>query len=35
MEVQRRQWQVVDATLRAVWFERSSAEHWQPLLDER
>lgn len=35
LEFQRRQWQVVDATLRAVWFERSSAEHWQPLLDER
>ena len=35
LEVQRRQWQVVDATLRAVWFERSSGAHRQPLMQAR
>ena len=30
LELQRRQWQVVDATLRAVWHERSWTATWQP-----
>ncbi len=34
LEVQRRQWQVVDATLRAVWFERCPVAHGQPLMQE-
>ena len=29
LELQRRQWQVVDATLRAVWHERSWTATWQ------
>jgi DNA-binding PadR family transcriptional regulator len=34
LEVQRKQWQVVDATLRAVWFERSTAACGPPLMQE-
>ena len=34
LELQRRQWQVVDATLRAVWHERSWMAAWQPQAQE-